>query len=193
MHKFDVHKKPRSMGDTVLLQLLKRKDNRAFSMLFDLYYPRLLCFAGSYVKKEDAEEVVHDVFLKLHEKKSLVVKKSLSSLLFTMTRNACLDHLRKRKYNLYLDDPFSCLENELQVATLQDDVSMMIIEEELNEQIAKAIANLPEKCRNVFVKSRFHGYKNREISQECNISIKTVENQMTKALKLMRAYLKDFL
>ena len=184
------------MGDYALIERLNNGEIEVSKTIFNLYYPRLLFFAKSYVKHhEDAEEIVQDVFVKLFasDKATLKVKSSLNGLLFTMTKNACLDFLRKKKHTLYIDDNSLQKEYLINYKAMDDKESMQIIERELEEQIKLAIAQLPEKCRNVFVKSRFEGAKNKEISEDLNISIKTVENHITKALKHMKEKLSDYL
>ncbi|SEB74763.1 RNA polymerase sigma-70 factor, ECF subfamily [Tenacibaculum sp. MAR_2009_124] len=183
------------MGDNLLINRLNIGDAEDSKTIFNLYYPRLLFFAKSYVKHhEDAEELVQDVFVKLFSKKEPIkVKKNLNGLLFTMTRNSCLDFLRRKKRTLYIDDNILQKEYAINYKAIGDDDSMRMIEEELEDQIRIAIELLPEKCRNVFVKSRFEGAKNREISEDLNISIKTVENHITRALKHMKERLGDYL
>ena len=183
------------MGDDLLIRRLSNGDTDDSAVIFDLYYPRLLFFAKSYLNcHEDAEELVQDVFVKFFsDRESVKVKKNINGLLFTMTRNSCLDFLRKEKRRLYIDDNIQQKEYLINYKAMTDNDSMQMIEEELENQIRIAITQLPKKCRNVFVKSRFEGAKNREIAEDLNISVKTVENHITRALKLMKEKLSDFL
>ncbi|GAA4271682.1 RNA polymerase sigma-70 factor [Aquimarina gracilis] len=165
----------------------------AFKILFDLYYGKLLFFAQSYTSsKEDAEEIVQDVFVKAwkHRKK---ISTNINGYLFKITKNACLDYLRSKKYKLSKSTNTLQLEALINHNALTDKNATSIIEKELEQKIQVAIDLLPTKCKKVFVKSRIEGLKNKEISDELDISIKTVENHMSKAIRHMRFHLREFL
>ncbi len=113
--------------------------------------------------------------------------------MFTVTRNACLDHLKHRKrvreksgslYETELDNPIRFVENE---------AASRILQQELENQIRSSITALPEKQRQVFVKSRFEGMKNSEIAEDMGISKRTVDTHIHLALKFMRFQLKEFM
>ena len=137
------------------------------------------------VDEDDAREVVHKVFIALWEKREEIdLAKSLKSYLFTSVHNRSLNVLRDRK-------KFSG--EELPEVAGDWDVSTQIESMELEEKIREAIQSLPEKCRQVFELNRFEGLKYSEIAEKLNISIKTVENQMSKALKILREKLAHYL
>ncbi|ETN96100.1 RNA polymerase sigma-70 factor [Zhouia amylolytica] len=177
------------------INLLKEGDIEAHELLYRLYYERLLYVANSYLNnKEDSEEIINDVFVKLWKRKNkLSIKSSLNAYLYRMTKNFCLDHLRKHKKRLSKTDNTLQLEAFVHFEALSDTASTKFIEEELGQQIQLAIAALPEKCREVFTKSKVQGLRYKEISEELDISIKTVENHMSKALKHMRLYLREYM
>ncbi|UNY97528.1 RNA polymerase sigma-70 factor [Zhouia spongiae] len=183
------------INNQCFINLLREGDDEAHELLYRLYYDKLLLVANSYLNnKEDAEEIIHDVFVKLWRKKNeLTIKSSVNSYLYSMTKNFCLDHLRKNKRRLSATDNIIQSEAYINFKALSDDISTKIIEEELEHHIQQAIASLPEKCREVFTKSKVYGLRHKEISEELDISIKTVENHMTKALKHMRLYLREYL
>jgi len=113
--------------------------------------------------------------------------------LFTLTKNACLDYLKSKKikieysknyYDKQLSDPISFIENE---------VASKLLEKELDIKIKESIAMLPEKCRVVFMKSRFEGMKNKEIAEDMCISKRTVDTHIHLALRHMRLQLKEYL
>lgn len=174
------------------IDLINDGDVFAFEVLFKLYRSKLLYIATQYVSsKEDAEEIIQNVFLKVWTKKN--IQTNINGYLYSITKNACLDHLRSKKQQLHLDNNLHQLEASINYNALSDDSSSLIIEKELNEAILKSIDLLPPKCKDVFVKSRIENLKHKEISVEMDISTKTVENHITKALKHLKVALKEFL
>ncbi|MBP2833550.1 RNA polymerase sigma-70 factor [Aquimarina sp. U1-2] len=172
---------------------LNEGNKEAFKILFELYYPKLLYVAQSYItNREDAEEIIQDVFLKTWKKRKKITS-NVNGYLFKMTKNLCIDYLRSKKYKLGKIISTGQLETFINLSALSDDSAILIVEEELAQTIQNGIELLPEKCKRVFIKSRIEGLKNKEISDELNISIKTVENHMSKALRHMRFHLREFL
>ncbi|MBQ4819394.1 RNA polymerase sigma-70 factor [Aquimarina sp. MMG016] len=172
---------------------IQEGNQEAFKVLFDLYYTKLLHVAYSYVpNKEDAEEIVQDVFLKAWKKRKNITT-NINGYLFKITKNSCLDYLRSKKYKLSSANNIEQLEAFINHKALKDEQTSLIIEKELAQRIQECIKLLPAKCQKVFIKSRIDGLKNKEISDELDISIKTVENHMSKALKYMRLHLREFL
>lgn len=157
-----------------------------FERLFRDYFPPLMAFARKILGDEDdAREVVHQVFINLWEKRSgLDLSTSLKSYLFTSVHNRSLNMIRDRK-------KFSS--EELPDVAGTWDVSEQIESMELEKKIREAIDSLPEKCREIFELNRFQGLKYLEIAAQLDISVKTVENQMTKALKILREQLGKYL
>ena len=174
------------------IDLINDGDVFAFEILFKLYRSKLLYIANQYVSnREDAEEIIQNVFLKVWTKKN--IQTNINGYLYSVTKNACLDYLRSEKQQLHLDNNLSQLEASINYEALSDDSASLIIEKELNEAILKSIDLLPPKCKDVFVKSRIEDLRHKEISAEMNISTKTVENHITKAIKHLRVSLKEFL
>ncbi|MDY8135800.1 RNA polymerase sigma-70 factor [Aquimarina sp. 2201CG5-10] len=175
------------------IENIREGNEDAFKILFELYYGKLLYVARNYIAvKEDAEEIVQDVFLKAWNKRKNITT-NINGYLFKMTKNACLDYLRSKRYKLSSHNNIVQLEAYINHNALSDQIALSIIEKEIEEKIQASIQLLPEKCKNVFVKSRIEGKKNKEISDELDISIKTVENHMSKALRHMRVHLREFL
>lgn len=165
-------------------------DESAFEQLFRAYYPRLCAFASTLLDdRAEAEEVVQTMFCRFWEQRtSLEVTSSVQAYLFQSVRNASLNQIKKTQ----IRDAYKVmnLDNLNQNPEFQPD---RITESALSQRIEKAIADLPEQCRLVFKLSRFEEMKYKEIAEYLNISIKTVENQMGKALKRLRGNLVDFL
>lgn len=169
--------------------LLKDVRNN-FDKIYLLYYSRMFRFAKEYVLfDEDAENIVQDVFLLLWEKREVLdIQISLVSYLFALVKNKSLDYLRHKviadEYKQELSAKLTALEL-LNYSFTSD--------EEIEQILMTAINKLPEPCRQVFLKSRIEGKRNREIANELNLTVSTVENQMTIALRKLRVELKDYL
>ena len=165
-----------------------------FEKLYKLYYPKMFAFAKNYVQaNEDAENIVHDVFLSLWERKEEIeISFTLTTYLFTLVKNRCLNFLR---HKLIEEEYNSQMKEELgfKLYALEAFDYSYQSEEELQEIIRRALDTLPERCREIFIKSRIEGLKYKEISDELGISVNTVENQMVTALKKLRVALKDYL
>ncbi len=164
-------------------------DERAFEELFRSHYESLCRSANLLLNDADeAEEMVQNVFVTLWEKRSrLEITTSVKSYLYRSIRNASLNRIKhekvKREYTT---------EQELLSAPAAP-ASHQLLQKELQVQISLVIASLPEQCRLIFKMSRFEEMKYAEIADELGISVKTVENQMGKALKILRTKLKDYL
>ena len=165
-------------------------DKPAFETLFRSFFPGLVLFAQKYVPDQDtAKEVVHNVFLNLWEKRENVDMSSpLKSYLFTSVYNRCMNFIRDQKKFDRDDTIFERLDNDDFT-----DASDRLEEQELEQRIFDALQSLPEKCREVFMLNRFEKLKYAEIAEKLGISVKTVETQMSKALKILREKLSDYL
>jgi RNA polymerase sigma-70 factor (ECF subfamily) len=163
-----------------------RMDQDAFEKIFKAYFTALMAFSRKILGDEDdAREVVHQVFINLWERREKIdLSTSLKSYLFTAVSNRSRNVIRDRK-------KFSSEEVPEQVE--QWDVSAELESLELAERIRASISTLPERCRVIFELNRFDGLSYGEIARQLDISKKTVENQMTKALKILREQLAKYL
>lgn len=170
--------------DILLLKLVQSKDEKAFKYLFDTYFVSLCRYVHLYLDStQEGEELVLDIFMYLWEHGSKInLTLSLKAYLFQAARNRCLNFLRDRKSTLPLDTVDD---------VANDETSSLLEMEELNLLVQEAICALPDKCREVFLLSREGGKTNQEIAGEMDISIKTVEAQITKALKRIKGFLDD--
>ncbi len=161
-----------------------------FEELFRSFFPGLVLFAQKYLPDQDtAKEIVHNVFLNLWEKRGTIDTGSpLKSYLFTSVHNRCLNHIRDQKKFDKNEENMDRLDTSL-FAVGTDNLE----EQELELRISEALQALPEKCRQVFILNRFEELKYKEIAEKLGISIKTVEAQMSKALRIMREKLIDYL
>lgn len=155
-------------------------------------------FAKEYVSsEEDAENIVHDVFLEIWEKRdALSFDINLVAFLFTSIKNKCIDHLR---HKIIVEKAVQIIQED-QVVDLQMKINSLkafehdiFSDSNIESLLEEALNSLPQKCREIFIKSKIEGKKHKEIADELNISIKTIENQMTIAYKKLRLELKDYL
>lgn len=167
-------------------------NNELFDEMFRQYAKPLFYYAAKFVGDDIAKDIVQDTFVKLWADQSLVITKSLNSLLFTTIRNRCLQQLEKQKVrNKYVESTRQTLQTE-ELQFYMDERSSLI-EQELEDKLNEVLKTLPERCRQIFVLSRFENKKNREIAGELNISVKAVEKQISKALATIRTEMKDYL
>jgi RNA polymerase sigma-70 factor (ECF subfamily) len=172
------------------LEQIQSGNQLAFEMIFKTYYQPLCRYAYSFLEdKEEAEEVVQSSFIAVWEKRnSLEIQVSLKSYLYRMVRNNCLNVIKHEKVKK------QHVAHEMAVAEVSfESVSQKVYAHELEIKIANAMKALPEQCRLVFQLSRFEELKYQEIADQLQISVKTVENQMGKALRIMREQLKEYL
>jgi len=165
-------------------------NEQSFEALFRNHFKGLTHFALTYVKEEEtAREIVQEAFLNLWEKRnSIDLSKPVQSYLSTTVRNRCLNHLRdNKKFSRDL------LSIEKAGTGSSYEPSDKLVEAEIRNQIAASIAELPEKCREIFTLSRTHHLKYQEIADQLQISVKTVETQMSKALQHLRHRLTEYL
>ncbi|HEY0677804.1 MAG TPA: RNA polymerase sigma-70 factor [Chitinophagaceae bacterium] len=167
--------------DELIVSIARNDDSTAYKQLFQLYYERLRQFALSLTRsKESAEEVVSDVFLKIWIKRKSLLKINNKHLyLYICTRNMSLNRIAKEKRNssFSLDD---CL---VEVRSIYYDPEQLMITAEMVRRIQSAINQLPPKCRLIFKMIKEDDLKYKEVAELLSISHKTVENQMTIALR----------
>lgn len=177
-------------NDNNLIELIRNGDKRAFDDVFLTHFKSLHAYAFTMIKeRDDAEEIVQNVFVRIWTKRTQLKPDGyLKSFLYRSVHNESLNYLKHQKvrsnFNVHYTDS---VKNEM------GDLNKEIMATELEKNIHSAINDLPEKCRNVFQLSRFDQMKYQEIADALNISIKTVENQMGKALKILRLKVVDFL
>jgi len=159
-------------------------------MIFKTFYQPLCRYAYSFLNdKEEAEEVVQSTFIQVWEKRStLEIQTSFKPYLYRMVRNACLNVIKHEKVK-----QVHISHERIHGDMTQESVHETVTSGELEEKIGEAMMKLPEQCRVVFQLSRFEDLKYAEIAEQLQISVKTVENQMGKALRIMRENLKEYL
>jgi len=154
------------------------------------YYPPLTIFAKKYVEDLDtAQDIVQDMFVWLYESRDTIGSiKSLKPYLFQSIKNRCFNYLRSKK--IHQKHEAVILNTQHNV---EPDVVNKMAEVELEGKIFQVVARLPERCQLIFRMSRVDGKKNSEIAENLGISIRTVETQISKALKILRGKLVHYL
>ncbi len=169
-----------------LCDRLRKGDKKSLDEIFALYAPKISRFAYSYLKDEEgAMDIVQEVFIKLWEcRKSLQSGTKLEAFIYSVAKNTVLSLFRKKsteaKYLTYLEN--SIVSNNSGVEEVTDFNF-------LQEQYLKLLPKIPFERRSIFLMSREEGLSNKEIAERKGISVKTVENQMTKALAFLKKHL----
>ncbi|MFY7910107.1 MAG: RNA polymerase sigma-70 factor, partial [Emticicia sp.] len=178
------------LSEQEIIGAIREGNERIFEETFRKYYQSLCNYANSILKEMDeAEEVVQNLFLSIWEKRSdLEISISLKSYLYRAVHNHCLNrikHLKVREeYQQYAVNFYDAS---------YESVSQTVMKNELETKIEEAIKKLPEQCRLIFQMSRFEELKYHEIAEQLELSPKTVENQIGKALKILRVELAEYL
>ena len=182
-------KRPEILDSKELLNRLRHGDESAFDTIFRTWYPSLVRASESVVRSRAvAEEIVQDVMLELWKRReSLAPDSSPQAYLFQSTRNRSLNHVRHERVAKQ-GEPYATRPEAVDSAAHSH-----IVEDEMRVAVRRAIDGLPDRCREVFELSRMHGLKYSEIAVALGISIKTVEAQMGKALKVLREELAPWL
>lgn len=166
------------------INLISKGDEKKFCELVNFFSHDLLVFAMGFTKKKEiAEEIVSDVFIKIWENQKTLNKiHNLKSFLYTCVKNSCISYIRKfnKEKFVTIDELEDYLIPEIQC--IEDD----IINSEKIKSIYNAIEQLPPKCKMVFSLAKFNGLKHREIAEVLEISEKTVNNHLVNALKKIR-------
>lgn len=180
-----------------LINNLRSGNEESFITVFNSYFPRLCRFAATYIIDEPvAKDIVQEAFIKLWEtRKNLHEDASIFAYLLIIIKNKCLDYLKHKqieyKYQKHQIQHHTELElNYYALKRLEID---FLDYKEINEIIERTINLLPEKCQQVFKMSRFEHLSNAEIAEKLNIGTKAVEANMTRALKIFRRELKDYI
>ncbi len=178
------------MNEAFLINGIQSKDKIVFDFIFHYYYSGLCAFAEKITGNEEtAEDIVQDLFVTLWVKnEQIAISTSLKNYLFTAVKNRSLDFLenekRKQKKLTHLSRTEQLPENLS---------NFWFAEAELTQIVEECLDKLPPRCKEIFVMSRFEGLKNQEIADKFGISKRTVELQISNALKKLRSNLKPYL
>jgi len=177
------------LNNEQLIPLLLSGDEETFESVYKYFLRPLHRYAITMLKDDDAAKgMVQNIFLKLWERReTLQFNGSLQAYLYASVYHECLNYLRHEKVKLNHQDHITySMKNNTET---NDSMELT----DLKEKVQQAMNLLPEKCRTIFQLSRFDELKYREIADFLGISIKTVEAQMGKALKILRYKLLEYL
>ncbi len=173
--------------DEELLGLLKSDDNNAFRELYERYWKKLLVRASILLdSNEDAEELVHDIFVKLWRKRNTIaLRHSFHTYIAAMLQYACFEVLASRKRSV------SVKNNEM--PHLADTSTQEYLDfDSLRIQLEDAVKQLPDKCQLIFRLSREEGLPDKVIADKLDVSVNTVRTQIARALRKLKASLNSF-
>lgn len=178
------------LNDAVIIRLLKDRDEAGFEQVFKTYFKNLTRYAFTILQDRDlSEDIVQNVFYKLWERMdTLNFSGPVAAYLYQSVYHESLNHLKHQKVKKEYQTHIS-----RHMKDQTDAAHKKVLLSELEGRLQSAINELPEQCRTIFQLSRFDELRYREIGQRLGISVKTVENQMGKALRLLRVKLIDFL
>jgi RNA polymerase sigma-70 factor (family 1) len=170
-----------------LIELLKSGDEKAYSYLIDTYHHSLCVYANSLIKNiYSAEDIVQNAFIKVWEQRAkLKPDHTVKSFLYKLVYNEFIDLYRKNQSLFSLEKSYF---DTLHSIILEDDPESF---QKIVSAVNKEIENLPPKCKEVFILSKKEGLTNTEIAEHLNVSIKTVEAQITKAFSILRSSLEE--
>jgi RNA polymerase sigma-70 factor (ECF subfamily) len=177
------------LNEKYLISGLNSQNKVVFDFIFNYYYSGLCAYARRWVTAPDvAEDLVQDFFVRLWMNSSkLEISTSLRSYLFTSVKNKAVNHLKhvkvKEQYGI----------RTMQTFQHDDPEEWQFSEPELTELIEKGMEKLPPRCKEIFIMSRFEGKDNAKIAEILTLSKRTVELQISNALKVLRVELKDYL
>ena len=180
-----------SIDEKTLINDLKDSNRISFQKLFYQFHDQLFRFVVYRVQDADiAKDITQETFLRIWEKReSLQPEKSFFSLLARISTNLCYDHFRYTEVRLRNKDRIP------KFGKSHFDNPEEVVQAKAIEEIIRKLVNekLPQRCRVIFILSRIEGFSNQEISTKLSLSIRTVENQIYRALKILKKHMKKYL
>ena len=175
------------ISDQSLAESIKNSNQGVFELVFNYYYSGLVVYADQIIKNtEISEDIIQSVFMKLWETRETIEIRSFRSYFMQCVKNRCIDHLRSLQVKQRFDNRIP----EADHLVMEED---LWTKNELSELIQRAVEDLPPRCREIFMMSRHENFKIAEIAEKLDISKRTVETQISKALKILRIKLVDYL
>ncbi len=183
--------------DKEIIERLHKDNDEAFEFMFLKFYDRLCSYAACLIKnKNDAEEIVQDVFYEFWEKREKIdINTSLRAYLFKAVYNRSINYINFNQIrSKYVQNQLDSMNYQLTISPLSENYPIAnLISQELDALISKTIFSLPDQCRKIFQLCRFEDLSYQEIALQLHISVNTVKTQMQRALKKLRETLKDYL
>ena len=179
----------KGFDEHTLVERMIAGDQTAFELLFKFYYPGLVIFASNIVlSKDEAEEIVQDFFVRLWDnRQNIKTDSSLKNYFFTSVKNRSINFLKSNEIKRQIIEE---LEKQMKNELLYN--PDVYVDTELQRRLKTAFAKLPPRTAEIFTMSRFRGLTNDEIANDLKLSKRTVETQVSKALKILRKELQGF-
>jgi RNA polymerase sigma-70 factor (ECF subfamily) len=173
-------------AERLLIERFNNGDLDAFRQIYNTYMPVLLLFATKFTDRETARDLVQDVFMQLWKtKEELSIRESLQSYLYRAVRNKCINYLEHLKVvNDY--EMQQVIDLQIREAAYFQSPEQLLIKQEQLDLIKSEIEKLPPKSKEIFKMAYFYDKKAADIADELQISVRTVETQIYKALKTLR-------
>ena len=174
----------------LIIKQLQDGNEKVFEQIVREYWPRMFKFALIYTQNnETSQELVQDTFLVLWNNRAILKDNTnLITYLMVVLRNKCLNLLEQTRIRqLYIEEiDDEIIYQRANLYVLQDEASQIVESEDLHKAIERALSKLPDKTREIFMLSRYDGLKNQQIAETKNISQKTVEYHISKALQILK-------
>ena len=174
----------------LIIKQLQGGNEKVFEQIVREYWPRMFKFALIYTQNnETSQELVQDTFLVLWNNRAILKDNTnLITYLMVVLRNKCLNLLEQTRIRqLYIEEiDDETIYQRANLYVLHDEASQIVESEDLHKAIERALSKLPDKTREVFMLSRYDGLKNQQIAETKNISQKTVEYHISKALQILK-------
>ncbi len=178
------------------IKILTDDEVKQFERIYLAFYPRLMFYACEFVSKEEAEDIIHNLFVKLwpgeRDDKDIIRDDKLFAYMLRAVHNDCVNHIRRKQMIQRNAETMIRLLLLDYASGLTDRWSNQEEWEELESVMNSAIDGLPDRCREIFRMSRLPGIGNKDIAAAMNISVRTVETQISKALRILRAKLRRY-
>ncbi|SFD14162.1 RNA polymerase sigma-70 factor, ECF subfamily [Chitinophaga sp. CF118] len=186
---YNIIKKLNTYSEAELITLLIKGDRDAYECIYNDYWSRLYAYVYNRLKtKEAAEEIIQEVFFSLWTRRAeLTLTHSLTAYLFTAVKYQVFNYIKADKVRRTYASHFSRYEEKMMDNSNQENIELS----DLTKAVEKEVARLPEKCQQVFRMSRNEHRSIRDIAETLNISHKTVENHLTRALRQLRVAFSD--
>ncbi len=174
------------LPDQEIIKAIRQGDKDVFEQVFHVCYENLCQYAFTILRDMDeAEDIVQSMFMKVWERREeLNIQQSMRSYLFRAVYHQCINQLEHRTIKMKHRE-YGVYEGQHKVQQPE------VFPEELSEDIRTAVNDLPQQCRTIFMMSRYEELRYAEIAKKLNISVNTIENQISKALRILRLKLKD--
>lgn len=180
-----VNNKTSDLNEKGLLKSVKLEDGSSFEKIYKQYWSELYIYAFNVLpEREICEDIVQEIFIDLWVKRQDVFISDLNSYLYQSVKYQIFNQFRKSKYKKQLLMKFNLINSQYKIDELYE-------MRELKMNIKSVISKLPKQRRLIFQMSRYEGLSNKQISENLNISLQTVKNQISESLKFVRKSLKN--